>query len=99
MEYAAVLVRGPAAVLRDVQRDPLPTAGSGARHEEAPLGRKTLLSPADMTQLSEHIMRVTGVLCFSAVTIKSLVHEWLDAEGLDVRAGEWWSSSSCVACT
>ena len=52
--------------------------------------RKTLLSPADMTRHSEHNMRVTDVLCFSAVTIKSLVHEWLDAEGLDDRPGEWW---------
>ena len=56
----------------------------------APLGRKTLLSPADMTRLSEHILRVTDVLCLSAVTIRGLVLEWLDAEGLDVRPGKWW---------
>ena len=53
-------------------------------------GRRTLLSPADMTQLSEHIMKVTDVLCLSAVTIRGLVLEWLDAEGLDARPGEWW---------
>ena len=51
------------------------------------LGRRTLLSPADTTRLSEHTMRVTDVLCLSAVTIRGLVHEWRDAEGLDVRAG------------
>ena len=56
----------------------------------APLGRKTLLSPADMTRLSEHILRVTDVLCLSAVTIRGLVLEWPDAEGLDVRPGKWW---------
>ena len=48
----------------------------------APLGKKGLLSPADMTLLSEHIMGVTDVLCLCAVTIRSLVLEWLDAEGL-----------------
>ena len=47
----------------------------------APLGRKTLLSPADMTRLSEHIMRVTDVLCLSGLTIRSLMLDWLDAEG------------------
>ena len=56
----------------------------------APLGRRTLLTPADTTRLSEHIMKVTDVLCLSAVTIRSLVHEWLDAEGLDVRPSYWW---------
>ena len=56
----------------------------------APLGRKTLLSPADMTRLGEHIMRVTDVLSLSAVTIRGLVHDWLDAQGLDVRPGKWW---------
>ena len=38
-------------------------------------GRRTLLSPADMTRLSEHIMKVTDVLCLSAVTIRGLVLE------------------------
>ena len=42
---------------------------------EAPLGRRTLLPSADMIRLSEHIMRVSDVLCLSAVTIRSLVHE------------------------
>ena len=55
---------------------------------EAPLGRKTLLSPADMTLLTEHILRVTDVLCLSAVTIRCLVRDWLDAEGL--RPGKSW---------
>ena len=49
-----------------------------------------MLSPADMTRLSEHIMRVTDVLCLSAVTIHGLVLEWLDAEGLDVQPGYEW---------
>ena len=56
----------------------------------APLGRRSMLSPADMTRLSEHIMEVTDVLCLSAVTIRGLVLEWLDAEGLDVRPGDTW---------
>ena len=54
------------------------------------LGRKTVLSPADMTRLSEHIMRVSDVLRFSAVTITSLVLWWLDTEGLDVRPSQSW---------
>ena len=29
-----------------------------------------MLSPADATRLSEHIMKVTDVLCLSAVTIR-----------------------------
>ena len=44
-----------------------------------------MLSPADTTRLSEHIMKVTDVLCLSAVTIHGLVLEWLGAEELDVR--------------
>ena len=51
----------------------LPTAGNGAH---------------DVTRLSEHILRVTDVLCLSAVTIRGLVHEWLDAD--DVRPGKSW---------
>ena len=53
-------------------------------------GRRSMLSPADMTRLSEHIMRVTDVLCLSAVTIHGLVLEWLDAEGLDVQPCYEW---------
>ena len=53
-------------------------------------GRRSMLSPADMTRLSEHTMRVTDVLCLSAVTIHGLVLEWLDAEGLDVRPSNQW---------
>ena len=41
----------------------------------APLGRKTLFSPADMTRLSEYILRVTDALCLSLVTIRSLVRD------------------------
>ena len=36
------------------------------------------------------IMRVTDVLCLSAVTIHGLVLEWLDAEGVDVRPSNTW---------
>ena len=54
------------------------------------LGRRSMLSPADTTRLSEHIMKVTDVLCLSAVTIHGLVLEWLDAEGLDVRPSYQW---------
>ena len=53
-------------------------------------GRRSMLTPADTTRLGEHIMKVTDVLCLSAVTIRGLMHEWLDAEGLDARPGEWW---------
>ena len=35
-------------------------------------------------------MKVTDVLCLSAVTLQRLVHEWLDAEGFDVRPGKSW---------
>ena len=35
-------------------------------------------------------MEVTDVLCLSAVTIRGLVLEWLDAEGLDVRPSQSW---------
>ena len=55
-----------------------------------PLGRKSMLSPADMTRLSEHIMRITDVLCLSAVTLQRLVHEWLDEMGFDVRTCREW---------
>ena len=74
----------------------LPTAGNGAS-PAAPLGRKTLLSPADMTRLSEQILRVTDALCLSSVTIRGLMGEWLDAEGHDVRPAPGVSDSSCVA--
>ena len=53
-------------------------------------GRRSLLSPADTTRLSEHIMRITDVLCLSAVTIRSLVFDCLDAEGLDVGPSYRW---------
>ena len=46
------------------------------------------MSTADTTRFSEHIMRVTDVLCLSVVTIHGLVLEWLDAEGHDVRRGQ-----------
>ena len=52
------------------------------------LGRKTLLSPADTTRLSEYIMKVTDVLCLSVVTIRGLVLEWLDAECVPRYLGE-----------
>ena len=55
-----------------------------------PLGRRSMLSPADMTRLSEHIMKVTDVLCLSAVTVHGLVLEWLGAEELDVRPSYEW---------
>ena len=42
-----------------------------------------------MTRLSEHSLRVSDVLCLSAVTIHGLVLEWLDAEG---RPGREWVS-------
>ena len=31
-----------------------------------------------VTLLSDHIMQVTDVLCFSVMTIKGLVHGWFD---------------------
>ena len=56
----------------------------------APLGRRSMLASTDTTRLSEHIMKVTDVLCLSAVTIHGLLLEWLDAEGLDVRPSYHW---------
>ena len=35
-------------------------------------------------------MRRSAVLCLSAVAIRGLVHEWLEAEGLDVRPCVTW---------
>ena len=35
-------------------------------------------------------MRVTDVLCLSAVTIRGLVCEWLDVVGLDARPSHSW---------
>ena len=78
MGHAAVHVRGPALVPRDIRRDQ-------PEHSVPLETERTLLSPTDMTRLSDHIMRVSGVLCLSAVTIRGLVHEWFDTEGLDVR--------------
>ena len=49
-----------------------------------------MLSPSDVTRLSEHNLRVSDVWCLSGVTIRSLVREWLDAEGLDVRPCREW---------
>ena len=70
------------------QKTPYRWKRSAARPETR--GRKSMLSPADMTRLSEHIMKLTDVLCMSAVTIHGLVLEWLDAEGLDVRPSYRW---------
>ena len=86
MGHAAVLVRG----LVRGSTGTLRTAGHGSRHEQHRSARKILLSPADMTRLSERIMRVTDALCLSSVTIRDLVREWLDAEGLDVRPSRTW---------
>ena len=47
-----------------------------------------------MTRLSEYIMRVTDVLCLSAITIHGLVLKWLDAEGLDVRPSQRWGPAT-----
>ena len=66
----------------------------------APLGRKTLLSPAGMTRLSEHIMRVSDVMCFSAVTITRLgarmARRQRDSTSVLASGG---SGSSSVACS
>ena len=63
----------------------LPTAGSGARHEQRRSAGELCCRPQ-----TRRIMWVTDVLCLSAVTIRGLVLEWLDAEGLDVRLGDTW---------
>ena len=84
MGHAAVLVRGPASVPRDVRRDrpehslPLETE------------RATSRDARQEKHADTRIMQVTDVLCLSAVTIRSLVLEWLDAEGLDVHPSDWW---------
>ena len=59
-----------------------------APRAETHCGRKSMLTPADTTRLSEHIMRITDVLCLNAATLQRLVHEWLDEMGFDVRT---WS--------
>ena len=43
----------------------------------APLGRKSMLSPADTTRFSEHILKVTDVLCLSAVTVVRPGKSWV----------------------
>ena len=91
--HAAVLVRGPAPVPLECSTGStrtLPIAGSGARHEQRRLAGEACCRPADTTRLSEHIMKVTDVLCLSAVTIHGLVLEWLHAERLDVQPGYEW---------
>ena len=101
MEHASVLVRGPngcAPGCSTGSTGTLRTAGNRSAPRAAPLGRKTLLSPADMTRRSEHIMRVTDVLCLSAVTVRRLVHEWLDAEDSTSVPASGGADSFCVAC-
>ena len=88
MEHAAVLVRSPAPVPQDVRRDQ-PTAGNAAHQQQHRSARRLCCHPQTMTMLSEHTMRVTDVLCFSALTIRGSGHQWLDAEGLGVRHGKW----------
>ena len=51
-------------------------------------GRRSMLSPADMTRLSEHIMR--GDRRAVPQRGHGLVLEWLDAEELDVQPGYEW---------
>ena len=46
-----------------------------------------MLTPEDTTRLREHIMRMTDVLCLSAITVHGLVLQWLDAEGVPVMSG------------
>ena len=58
----------------------------------ARFGRKSLLSPVDMTRLSEHNTQLTDILCLSDMTIRSLVH---DKTSVPASGG---SSSSCVPC-
>ena len=47
-----------------------------------------------MTRLSEHIPRVADVLCLIVVTIRAVVHERLDAEGLVVRPCLSWGEGT-----
>ena len=92
MGHAAVLVRGPAPVPGDVRRDqrehslPLETERATSRDTRQEKHAVTRRHDA----IERAIMKVTDVLCLSAVTIHGLVLEWLDAEGLDVRPGDTW---------
>ena len=61
-------------------------------------GRRTLLSPADTTRLSEHIMRVTDVLCLSAVTIHVGARVARRRGARRASPATAGSSSSCMAC-
>ena len=84
MGLVSVHVRGPAAVSRVVQWDQ-PEHSQTLETERATnsTGRQ------EDVALSRRHDTACDVLCLSAVTIRSLLHEWLDAEGLDVRR-EWW---------
>ena len=86
MGHAAVLVRGPASVPRDVRRDhpehslPLDTeraTSRDARQEKHAVARRN-----DAAERAHHAGDRRTVPP-SAVTVRGLVLEWLDAEGLD----------------
>ena len=62
----------------------------------APLGRRTLLSRAGHDTRAHH---ASDRPVPQRGHDRSLVHQWLDAEGLDVRPGHVWVRDSCVACT
>ena len=94
MGHAAVLVR------RGQTEHSLPleterATNSTARQEDFAVTRH-------MTRLSEHVVRVSDVLCLSAETIRSLVLDWLEAEGHDVRPSNGWVKpllrGMCLSC-
>ena len=58
-----------------------PIDGNGVRLRRSTLARPRLLSPAEVSKLTEHTMRVTGVICPSPLSIRGLViesslHDW-----------------------
>ena len=79
----------PRVVRRDRPEHSVPLETERATSRDALAGRP-LLSPADVTRLSEHILRVTDDLCLSGLTIHGLVLDSLDAEGHNVRPGREW---------
>ena len=101
--HAAVLARGPASLcpgmFDDVHQKNAPIAGSRSAPRSETRGRKSMLSPADMTRLSEHIMRITDVLCPQCCNSTAPCARMARRNGASTCAPvESGSESSCTAC-
>ena len=65
--------------------NPRPIDGNGAQPEQQHAVTRALMCS------TKYIMRVTDVLCLSAVTVHGSALEWLDAMGLDARPSMRWT--------